>query len=161
MKPTVYVETTIPSFYYESRTEASMIARKEWTRIWWNERSTAFNLFTSEAVVEEIQAGDFPGRNEALSLVKNIPLLEIRPPIDEIVEVYLRHGVMPQDPGGDALHLAVASYYRCDFLLTWNCAHLANANKFDNIRRINGILGLFSPSLVTPLELLGDEEPPP
>ena len=50
--------------------------------------------------------------------------------------------------------LALASHYRCDFLATWNCGHLANASKFDHIRRVNGILGLFVPLLVTPLELL-------
>ena len=65
---------------------------------------------------------------------------------------------MPNDPVGDALHLALASYYKCDFLLTWNCRHLANANKFDHIRRINTLLGLFVPSLVTPLELLGEHD---
>jgi hypothetical protein len=65
---------------------------------------------------------------------------------------------MPADPLGDALHLALASYHRCDFLVTWNCRHLANANKFDHIRRLNALLGLFVPALVTPLELLGDED---
>ncbi len=65
---------------------------------------------------------------------------------------------MPDDPVGDALHLAMASYYKCDFLLTWNCRHLANANKFDHIRRINTLLGLFVPALVTPLELLGEND---
>ena len=65
---------------------------------------------------------------------------------------------MPDDPVGDALHLALASYYKCDFLLTWNCRHLANANKFDHIRRINTLLGLFVPALVTPLELLGEHD---
>jgi hypothetical protein len=55
------------------------------------------------------------------------------------------------------VHLALASYHRCDFLVTWNCQHLANANKFGQIRRINGILGLFVPELVTPMELLGED----
>jgi hypothetical protein len=64
---------------------------------------------------------------------------------------------MPNNPVGDALHLALASYHKCDFLLTWNCKHLANANKFHHIRRVNTILGLYAPLLVTPLELLGDE----
>jgi len=64
---------------------------------------------------------------------------------------------MPKDPTGDALHLALASYHRCDYLLTWNCANLANANKFPHIRRINAILGFFTPDLATPLELLGKE----
>ena len=62
---------------------------------------------------------------------------------------------MPANPSGDALHLAVASYYSCDFLVTWNCQHLANVNKFDSIAHINGILKLAIPKLVTPLELLG------
>lgn len=73
----------------------------------------------------------------------------------EIVEVYIEHQLMPQDP----LHLALASYYRCDFLLTWNCNHLANANKFNHIKRINTLLGLFVPMLVTPLEMLGESRP--
>ncbi len=64
---------------------------------------------------------------------------------------------MPADPSGDALHLALASYHECDFLLTWNCQHLANANKFQHIRIINVMLGLHVPSLVTPLELLAGE----
>jgi hypothetical protein len=65
---------------------------------------------------------------------------------------------MPQDPLGDALHLALASFFRCDFLLTWNCNRLANANKFNHIKRINALLGLFVPMLVTPLEMLGETD---
>lgn len=76
--------------------------------------------------------------------------------IIEIVEAYISHKVMPIDPAGDALHLAIASYYNCDFMLTWNCKHLANANKFAHIRRVNGILGLHVPTLATPLEFIGD-----
>src|SRR5207244_12975766 len=57
-----------------------------------------------------------------------------------------------RSPAGDALHLALASYHKCDFLVTWNCRHLANANKFGHIRRVNALLGLFVPALVTPLE---------
>ena len=65
---------------------------------------------------------------------------------------------MPADPAGDALHLAIASYHKYDFLVTWNCRHLANANKFGHLRRINTLLGLFVPALVTPLELLGESD---
>jgi hypothetical protein len=89
-----------------------------------------------------------------------VPLLGIEDPIADVVEAYIQRHVMPADPAGDALHLALASFHRCDFLLTWNCRHLANANKFAHIRRVNGILGLFVPSLVTPLELLGERETP-
>jgi hypothetical protein len=65
---------------------------------------------------------------------------------------------MPADTKGDALHLALASYHNCDFLLTWNCQHLANANKFAHIRRINTLFGLFVPALITPFELLSGED---
>ena len=90
-----------------------------------------------------------------VELVRNLALLPVEPAIIEIVEAYVRHKLMPVDPAGDALHLALASYHKCDFLVTWNCQHLANANKFGHIRRVNAILGLFVPSIVTPLELLG------
>ena len=63
---------------------------------------------------------------------------------------------MPANPTGDALHLALASYHKCEFLVTWNCVHLANANKFGHIRRVNTMLGLFTPTIATPLELMGD-----
>jgi len=88
--------------------------------------------------------------------MSSLPLLDINEPIADIVAAYISHHVMPSDPAGDALHLSIASYHKCDFLLTWNCHHLANANKFGHIRRINTLLGLFVPAIVTPLELLGE-----
>jgi hypothetical protein len=62
--------------------------------------------------------------------VQDLSLIDIEPEIAEIVKFYIQNQVMPNDPLGDALHLAIASYHKCDFLLTWNCRHLANANKF-------------------------------
>ena len=113
-------------------------------------------IVSSVAVLDELRRGDFPGREDALAMLANVEMLEIDEPVYEIVEAYLTHKLMPADPFGDALHLALASYHRCDFLVTWNCQHLANANKFGQIRRINGILGIFVPALVTPMELLGE-----
>ena len=155
----VYIETTIPSFYHEVRTEPEMLARRAWTREWWDERRSHYEILTSDAVIDELERGDHPVKEEALALVENVELLAITPEIGGIVEAYIEHQVMPDDPVGDPLHLALASHHKCDFLLTWNCAHLANANKFPHIRRINTRLGLFVPSLVTPLELLGEESP--
>ena len=92
------------------------------------------------------------------ALGHDLPLVPVEPAIGEIVQTYIRHKVMPADPGGDALHLALASFHRCDFLVTWNCRHLANANKFGHVRRVNVLMGLFVPALVTPLELLGGRD---
>ena len=118
MKPRVYIETSIPSFYHETRTEPEMVAQRTWTRQWWDGRRTEYEVVTSEAVLDELSGGDYPTRNRALSLVSSLPVLPVEPAITEIVAAYIAHQVMPQDPLGDALHLALASYHRCDFLLT-------------------------------------------
>ena len=133
MKPSVYIETTIPSFYHEVRTEPEMIARRVWTREWWDNHRARYEVFTSEAVIEELEIGTFPEKDNALALVAPLSLLAVSEAIADAVAVYIAHYVMPADPAGDALHLAIASFHKCDFLLTWNCQHLANANKFGHI----------------------------
>jgi predicted nucleic acid-binding protein len=160
MRKRVYIETTIPSFYFEPRSEPEMVARREWTRRWWGETAAGdrYEVVTSAAVVEELSRGDFPAREDCLRLIERLPLVPVEPAVAEIVRTYVARQVMPRDPVGDALHLALASHHRCDFLVTWNCRHLANANKFEHIRRVNAMLGLFLPALVTPLELLGEDD---
>ena len=158
MKSVVYIETTIPSFYQEVRTEPEMIARRNWTREWWNNQREHYQLVTSIAVIEELERGDYPNKEKILNLVADIPLLSINTEIHDIVETYIKRKLMPADILGGALHLAIASFHGCDFLLTWNCKHLANANKFSHIRRLNTLLGLYVPALITPVELLSWEE---
>ena len=158
VKTTVYVETTIPSFYHEDRSEPDIVARREWTRRWWAVAPGRHELVTSQAVLDELAEGRPQRSADCLSLVSGLLILPVVPAIADIVEAYIRHRLMPADPLGDALHLAIASYHKCDFPVTWNCRHLANANKFGHLRRLNTILGLFVPVLVTPLELLGDDD---
>jgi predicted nucleic acid-binding protein len=154
-KPRVYVETTIPSFYHEGRAASDIVARREWTRQWWDEAPARYELVTSVAVLDELANGPADRSPAWLSLLANLPLVPVVPAIADIVDAYVARRLMPADPAGDALHVALASYHKCDFLVTWNCRHLADANKFAHLRRVNAILGLFAPSLVTPLELLG------
>jgi predicted nucleic acid-binding protein len=137
----VYVETSVISFYHEIRTELDMAARREWTRTWWNSAIRRHDLVTSAAVIEELREGDYPSRDECLELVGALPLLAIEPAVMDIVEAYIARHVMPADPAGDALHLALASYHRCDFLVTWNCRHLANANKFGHMSESEHVTG--------------------
>ena len=106
------------------------------------------------ATINELRRGLHPKRQAKVEMVGNLPRLEISDAVQEIVEIYIANTLMPSDQLGDALHLALASYYKIDFLLTWNCVHLANANKQLHIRRINERLRLFTPELVTPLELI-------
>ncbi len=160
VKSQVYVETTIPSFYYSRRSDPETLARRHWTREWWASALDFYELVTSIPVLEELAAGQSDQRVERLALLEPLELLSLEPVILEIAEAYIRNRVMPADPGGDAMHLALASYHKCDFLVTWNCRHLANGNKFGHIRRVNSMLGLFVPTLVTPLELIGGFDGP-
>lgn len=150
----IYVETSIPSFYHETRLSPDMVSRRDWTREWWDGPAKTQFLVTSEAVHDELRAGPPEKSEEWLRLLEDLPLLRVIPEIEGIIEAYQRHKLMPSDPGGDAMHLALASIHQCDFLVTWNCRHLANANKFGHIRGVNTKLGLSVPGLVTPLELL-------
>ncbi|MBN2021373.1 MAG: type II toxin-antitoxin system VapC family toxin [Pirellulales bacterium] len=157
MKPRVYVETTIPSFYCETRADSESVARRNWTQHWWDFKRAAYEIYISPAVLDELHDGDYPTKEIVLSLVAGIAVLPVDDEVLDIVATYIRRALMPADPTGDALHLALASYHNCDFLLTWNCQHLANANKFQHIRVVNNMLGLHVPNLVTPLELLGED----
>ena len=132
MKPRVYMETSIPSFYYEMRTEPEMTARRIWTRQWWDKCRDDYEVLISEAVLDELSAGNYPDKDKALLLANSLPLLPVELEIAEIVQAYIQNKVMPQDPLGDALHLALASYHKCDFLLTLNLNHPAN-NGFINL----------------------------
>ena len=157
MRRRVYVETSILSYYCEIRKDPESITKRQWTRDWWDNHRQNYEVVISPSVIDELERGDYPTKGETLRLVQGIPLLEITDEIEDIVAEYLSHKLMPKDPAGDALHLALASYYQCHFLLTWNCEHLANANKFEHIRHINTLLGLFVPTIITPYELMYEE----
>jgi predicted nucleic acid-binding protein len=151
----VYLETSIFSFYYDERQQPEIIARRNWTRAFWELCKVNYAMFTSAATLSELNRGSKSHKDDALALAQSLPSYDSTDEIKAIVEVYVRQLVMPRDPLGDALHLALASFHKCDFLVTWNCAHLANANKFGHIRTVNAQLGLYTPALVTPLELMG------
>jgi len=130
------------------------------TRKWWSEMADQYDLYISEAVLQELNSGNYPKKKEIISLVSTIPLLPLASDLEQVVEFYIANYVMPRSLVVDAVHLAYASYYDIHYLLTWNCNHLANANKRKHIRVINGRLGLSTPELITPLELFSEEEYP-
>ena len=155
MSVLIYVETTIPSFYSETRTDISVEARRKWTRQWWANPKPEQLLVTSVVVFEELERiPDAARREKSLALVRPLEQLDYTVEIAEIAEVYVHHKLMPAEATGDADHLALASFYNCDMLVTWNCKHLANGNKMGHIRRVNALLGLRTPLLITPLQLL-------
>jgi predicted nucleic acid-binding protein len=138
-----------------------MVARRRATRTWWVTAPQRYELITSSTVYLELAAGTRRRARLRMDLLQGLPILFPNADVSEIVFTYLRHKLMPAKPTtADAIHLALASYHRCDFLVTWNCRHLANPNKAAHILRLNALLGLHVPTLVTPQELLegGDDE---
>jgi predicted nucleic acid-binding protein len=150
-RKSVYFDSTIPSYYFDER--ESLEYPCEITRKWWKEESKNFDIYLSVETIAELNRGNYPGKDKILEFVNRIEQLEPSLEISQIVECYIENTLMPDDERGDAVHLAYSSYYIIDFLLTWNCNHLANANKKQHIKIINTRLGLFTPEIITPLEL--------
>ena len=132
IKKSLYLDTTIPSYYYDQRKELDIRYRRKVTRDWWVKEKDSFSLYISELVLVELQRGNYPQKEKVILLVKDISILPIVPEIEDIVRDYLKNYLMPRTDMGDAFHLAYASFYKMDYLLTWNCNHLANVNKKGN-----------------------------
>ncbi len=156
MKPTVYLDATIPSFYYEDRPGTVIQAWREITVEFWDQARHHYQCFLSDETLRELQETDYPKekRDKCLALVSGLPRLAVTPEITELAAYYVRERLMPADDLGDAFHLALATWYRIQYLLTWNCKHLANANKFEHIQVLNARRRLVSPALITPAQLL-------
>lgn len=150
MAKTVYIETSVPSAYVSRRSDAGSVHRRAVTRRWWHEQAAAYDLVTSQATIAELSAGDYPGKDEALALVETLPILDVTTQTDAIAELYIMHKVMPSPVSGDASHLAIASLFEADVLLTWNLRHLANPSKVEHIAAINRRIGLVTPLIVSP-----------
>lgn len=156
MRKTVYIDTTIPSYYVDQR-EGLMLHINR-TRAWWDQEKHAYDVYCSDFVELELTEVEFPGQSIALELIKDISRLAPNQEIEQIVETYLINYLMPSTDIRDAIHLAFASFYKMDYLLTWNIRHLANVRKREHIRLINTQLRLSVPEIITPLELLLEDD---
>jgi len=150
-KPTVYIDTTIPSYYVDTRSSLFIHIRR--TIEWWDIERHSYQVYTSGFVYRELEEGSYPNQKSAINMIEHLQLLPPNESIEAVVGEYLSHFLMPITDDRDAIHLAFASFYRMDYLLTWNCTHLANVKKRRHIEEINRRLGLFTPLIVTPLEL--------
>jgi len=112
---------------------------------------------TSSFVIDELEEAPNRKRESALALVKSFEILDLSDTLEDVIAFYIDHHLVPQDAAGDAAHLAMASLHNVDFLLTWNIRHLANANKFQHLRVINGRLGLSAPTITTPIMLMPED----
>ena len=156
MKPSIYLDATIPSFFFEDRPGNIIQAWREITIEFWDRVRPQFDIFVSDETLRELQDAGYPAhkRRKCLELVADLPRLAVTDEVIDLADFYVREGVMPSNDLGDAFHLAFATWYRIQYLLTWNCKHLANANKFERIQALNARRRLVSPLLVTPAQLL-------
>jgi predicted nucleic acid-binding protein len=153
----IYVETTIPSAYYTSRSSPEMIEKRDHTRKWWSAARKTCELVSSVITIGELEDGRSEHVPARIAMIRSLELLDVTPDVIETARTYTRRKLMPSNPPTDALHLALASHYNCDVLATWNFRHLANQSKLHHIRLVNAQLGLPVPVIVSPLRLEGGE----
>jgi predicted nucleic acid-binding protein len=158
MKAKLYLETTIPSYLVGRPSRDLLVAaHQQITRDWWESRRADFDLYASELVLQEVRAGDTQLAIRRLELLAGVPILTVRSEILELAEDLIAEGPIPRKAAGDAAHIAVATVYGCEYLLTWNCRHIANAELHRAIRRVVERYGYEVPNLCTPEELMGEE----
>jgi hypothetical protein len=156
MKPTVYIETTIPSYYVARPSRDLVLAtHQELTREWWDRASGSFSLFMSDFVRLELAAGARPMAEQRLALVAALPLLDASDEVADFAMALLQSRVIPETAFADASHIAVATVHRMDYLLTWNCRHINNATIKRQLGRLAMAAGYELPVICTPEELLG------
>jgi hypothetical protein len=158
MKRKIYVETSVISYLTSSPSKTIIgAAHQQITRDWWKRRSE-YELFISQAVWQECAGGDPSAAQRRLASLEGIALLGITPEMIQLAESLIHQSVIPPKAIEDAIHIAVSTIHRVDFLLTWNCRHIANPLIQEKIALCFEPLGLLLPIICTPEQLLGDSE---
>ncbi len=155
MIETVYIETSILG-YLTARPSRDIIvaANIEITREWWNTRRSDFQLYSSQAVVKETSQGDVAIASQRLEILADLSLLDLNQAVLDLAEKFLERSNLPAKADVDAVHIAVATVHGMDYLLTWNCKHIANAQIQGKLAEISLDFGYELPILCTPYELL-------
>ena len=154
MKPKTYLETTVVSYLAASPSRDVIVAgHQKITRDWW-ERRDRFELCVSAAVVDEAQRGDSAVVKRRMALLNGIPVLDLTAEVHQLADRLLVEHAVPPNALVDAVHIAAAAVNAIDYLLTWNCRHIANAAVRGKIERACRAEGLNPPVICTPEELM-------
>lgn len=156
-KPRIYLETSIVS-YLVSRPSADIRvkANQLTTTEWWAERRSAFDLFVSEFVLTEASLGDPEAARRRIAAIQDLPALAATEATLELGRALLREGPIPTVAEIDAYHIAISAVNGMDYLLTWNCTHIANAVMRSQIEMVCRDKGYEPPTICTPQELMED-----
>ncbi len=155
-KKSVYLETSFIS-YLTGRSSRDMLVatHQTLTQQWWASRRDDFNLYISELVILEAQRGDAEAAKRRIAILNELDSLDMSPEVEDFTALLLSQHAVPANAGEDAAHIAVACVSGMDYLLTWNCTHIANAECFKIIEQLSREQGYTSPIICTPEELLG------
>ncbi len=157
MKRRVYVETTIAS-YLTARPSRDLIvaAHQELTVEWWTTHRERFDLYISDLVLIESGRGDGQAAGRRLVELQGITLLTVDQNARDLARKFLERNLIPAKAVEDAFHVAIATTQGMDFLLTWNCRHIANAEVMDRLEAVCLEVGFQMPTLCTPEQLMGE-----
>ena len=156
-KPTIYVETTIPSFL-TARPSGDLVtaARQLVTRQWWEQNRSQYRVFISQYVQDEAGRGDAEAAQKRIDLLQGLEILDVDAEVIRLGQLIVAAGIIPAKAATDAGHIAVAARYGVDFLVSWNCAHIANAVNYRKIGDVVRQAGYRPPLICTPHELAGE-----
>ena len=155
MKPKVYLETTVIS-YFTARPSRDIItaAHQQLTQEWWEGHGSNFDLFVSQIVLQEVHQGDEDAVRRRLEMIESVPEIEVNPEALSLAQALVADGIVPQKAAADALHISIATVHGMDYLLTWNLKHIANASIRNAITDACRRRGYEPPVICTPEELL-------
>jgi len=121
------------------------------SRRWWKLERRAHESFISAEVLRELADPAYPHRDPALAMTVTLNVLAINAEVIGLAHILVRERVMPGPEGsGDAMHVAHATVYSMEYLLTWNVKHLANLNKLKHLQGVCRRVGYVPPAIVTP-----------
>lgn len=154
MKPKVYLETSFLSFLTARPSrDVVMSAMIKQSKDWWEDERDNFGLFVSSIVVNEASKGDATAARRRLEVLKQIETIQADVESLTLADVFLRGMALPQNAADDALHIAIASVHQLEYLLTWNCRHIANAVMRPRLEALCLSKGFHCPIICTPPEL--------
>jgi hypothetical protein len=158
MKEKVYIETSVIS-YFTSKTSADIIiaGRQEITRKKWPHILDVFDAYISALVLQESEQGDTEAVQKRLKAIANIPILAITDVAEELASILILEGPIPEKSPEDALHISIATINGMDYLVTWNFAHINNAQIKSKIVSTIEKHGYRCPLICSPEELLGEQ----
>ena len=155
MKPSVYIETTIISYLTAKPSRDLIIAaHQQITNEWWADVRPLVDCYISPFLIDEASRGDAVYAQKRLDEITDFAMLEVNEQIENLAQKYFAALQIPEKAKIDAFHLAVAAWHKMDYVLSWNCKHIASGRVQKTLREVNIRLGVHTPIVCTPEELM-------